>query len=105
MTEYLEVATATATKEEAVALVEAVVSNRLAAGAQVIGPVVSAFWHNGEFGTGEEFRLLLKTRKDRYAELEAFIIEHHPWERPELNAKTLVETSADYRDWVNKNLA
>ncbi|WP_323369541.1 hypothetical protein [Streptomyces alkaliterrae] len=27
--------------------------------------MTSAFWHQGEFGTGEEWQLLLKTRADR----------------------------------------
>ncbi|MCX4834211.1 MULTISPECIES: divalent-cation tolerance protein CutA [unclassified Streptomyces] len=104
MTNYLQVATATATQDEAVVLVKAVVSSRLAAGAQVIGPVVSAFWHNGEFGTGEEYRVLFKTRADRYSELEEFVLAHHPWERPELNAVVFAESSEDFRGWVDKNL-
>ncbi|MFJ9035570.1 divalent-cation tolerance protein CutA [Streptomyces sp. NPDC102406] len=104
MTNYLQVATATSTRDEAVQLVEAVVRGRLAAGAQVIGPVVSAFWHDGEFGTGEEYRVLLKTRTDKYPELEAFILEHHPWERPELNAVEFVETSETFREWTDKTL-
>ncbi|MER6233372.1 divalent cation tolerance protein CutA [Streptomyces sp. NPDC001663] len=41
-------------------------SKRLAAGAQIIGPVISPFWHDGEFDTWEEWRLLLKTARTRY---------------------------------------
>ncbi|MEV3853907.1 divalent-cation tolerance protein CutA [Streptomyces sp. NPDC050095] len=104
MTDYLQVATATASREEAVALTRAVVGSRLAAGAQVIGPVITAFWHDGAFGTGEEFRILFKTRADRYADLEAFVMAHHPWERPELNAVSFVESSDTYREWVDKTL-
>ncbi|ARX80610.1 cation tolerance protein CutA [Streptomyces alboflavus] len=47
-----------------------VVRERLAAGAQIIGPVTSVFWHAGEFGTGEEWQLLLKTTVEQYPELE-----------------------------------
>ncbi|MER5184848.1 divalent cation tolerance protein CutA [Streptomyces sp. NPDC002896] len=50
---------------KAVELARLVVEGRLAAGAQIVGPVISAFWHEGEFGAGEEWQLLLKTRADR----------------------------------------
>ncbi|WP_228456515.1 divalent cation tolerance protein CutA [Streptomyces durbertensis] len=40
-------------------------------------------------GTGEERQLLLKTRADRYAELEAHILEHDTWDNPEVTATPL----------------
>ncbi|MGW4885654.1 divalent cation tolerance protein CutA [Streptomyces murinus] len=58
MADYLQVSTATPTQEQALELARTVVSRRLAAGAQIIGPVISAFWHGGKFGTGEEWQLL-----------------------------------------------
>jgi periplasmic divalent cation tolerance protein len=54
MTEFVQVSTATQTREQAIRLAETAVRGRLAAGAQIVGPVVSVFWHRGEFGTGEE---------------------------------------------------
>ncbi len=50
---------------------QSVVSARLAAGAQIVGPVGSVFWHQGEFGSGEDWQLLLKVRADRHDEVEA----------------------------------
>ncbi|WP_425471801.1 hypothetical protein [Streptomyces cadmiisoli] len=35
-------------------MARSVVQSRLAAGARIIGPVTSAFWQDGAFGTGEE---------------------------------------------------
>ena len=69
MTDFVQVSTATETREQAVLLAESVVRARLAAGAQVVGPVTSVFWHLGEFGTGEEWQLLLKTTAERYPAL------------------------------------
>ncbi|MFJ8862095.1 divalent-cation tolerance protein CutA [Streptomyces sp. NPDC102451] len=86
MTDYVQVSTATETQEQAVALAGLAVQKRLAAGAQVVGPVISVFWHLGEYGTGEEWQVLLKTTADRYPELEAHLLEHHPWDNPELCA-------------------
>ncbi|WP_206344357.1 divalent-cation tolerance protein CutA [Streptomyces mesophilus] len=102
--QYIEVATATETREQAVALARIVVESRLAGGAQIIGPVGSAFWHDGEFGIGEEFRLVLKTRGDKYPAVESVLLEHHPWGTPEITALPLLASSDGYRAWMDKTL-
>ncbi|MBD0842240.1 MULTISPECIES: divalent-cation tolerance protein CutA [unclassified Streptomyces] len=101
MADYVQVSTATETREQAVELARSVVSDRLAAGAQIVGPVVSVFWHEGEFGTGEEWQLLLKTRTDRYAELESLLLRNHPWKNPEVSAVPIVAGSEAYLRWVS----
>lgn len=100
MADFLQVSTATETRDQAVELARSVVTDRLAAGAQIVGPVVSVFWHAGEFGTGEEWQLLLKTHTARYAELEAHLLEHHPWKNPEVSAVPIVAGSDAYLRWV-----
>ncbi|MGW1728607.1 divalent-cation tolerance protein CutA [Streptomyces sp. NPDC002306] len=100
MVDFLQVSTATATQEQAVGLAQSAVSARLAAGAQIVGPVVSAFWHDGEFGTGEEWRLLLKTTRARYQELEAHLLEHHPWRNPEVAAVVIETGSPACLAWI-----
>jgi periplasmic divalent cation tolerance protein len=100
MTDFVQVSTATETREQAVQLAESVVRARLAAGAQVVGPVTSVFWHLGEFGTGEEWQLLLKTRADLYPALEGHLLEHHPWDKPEVAAVSIVAGSEAYLRWV-----
>ncbi|MDT0322972.1 divalent-cation tolerance protein CutA [Streptomyces millisiae] len=100
MTNYVQVSTATETREAAEALARSAVEARLAAGAQIVGPVVSVFWHLGEFGTGEEWRLLFKTTTDRYPELEEHLLAHHPWQNPEVVAVPVITGSAGYLDWI-----
>ncbi|MDV9168749.1 divalent-cation tolerance protein CutA [Streptomyces sp. W16] len=105
MTDFVQVSTATETRDQALELARSVVQARLAAGAQIIGPVTSVFWHNGEFGTGEEWQLLLKTTASRYAELETHLIEHHPWTNPEVTATSIVQGSASYLEWIDRTVA
>lgn len=100
MTEFVQVSTATETREQAVQLAESVVRARLAAGAQVVGPVTSVFWHLGEFGTGEEWQLLLKTTAERYPALEEHLVANHPWDKPEVVAVPIVMGSPAYLRWV-----
>jgi uncharacterized protein involved in tolerance to divalent cations len=102
--DFLSVSTATETREDAEQLARLAVEGRLAAGAQIIGPAISAFWHLGKFGTGEEWRLVLQTHIDRYAQLEELLIANHPWDRPEIAALPIVAGSEDYFDWLARSI-
>ncbi|MFC6014965.1 divalent-cation tolerance protein CutA [Plantactinospora solaniradicis] len=105
MSDFLQVATATETREAAVALAEHLVEARLAGNAQVIGPVTSVFWHLGQQGTGEEWRLLLYTTADRYPELEAALLERHPWDNPQVTATPIVAGSTGCLGWLRESVA
>ncbi|MEV6806249.1 divalent-cation tolerance protein CutA [Streptomyces sp. NPDC051132] len=105
MADYLQVSTATETREQAVALAQSAVRSRLAAGAQVVGPVISVFWHAGEYGTGEEYRILFKTSAARYPELEAHLVERHPWENPEVCATPIVAGAAPCLEWIDHSVS
>ncbi|MFC0533146.1 divalent-cation tolerance protein CutA [Phytohabitans kaempferiae] len=102
--EFLLVATATETREEAESLAKLAVEGRFAAGAQIVGPIVSAFWHLDEFGTGEEWRLTLQTHASRFSELEQLLRENHSWDKPEISAVPIVAGSVDYLGWIRKSV-
>lgn len=74
----------------------------MAAGAQLSGPIESFFWHDGEFGQGEEWRVSFKTTEARYPDLEAHLIEHHEWKNPETTAVPMARASAAYVEWVER---
>jgi periplasmic divalent cation tolerance protein len=102
MTQVFEVSTATPTRDAALRLAESAISAGLAAGGQVSGPVASFFWHNGEFGQGEEWKVLFKTTDARYSDLEAHLIANHDWSNPEVTAVPLARASAAYAAWVER---
>jgi periplasmic divalent cation tolerance protein len=102
MSGYLQVSTATPTREDAVRLAGAAVKAGFAAGAQVIGPVVSVFWHEGEYGEGEEWQVVFKTTDARFDELESHLLDNHPWNNPEVTAVPIVTGAADYLTWVKR---
>lgn len=102
MTEVLTVSTATPTREAALRLAESAITAGLAAGGQVAGPVASAFWHDGEFGQGEEWVVTFKTTAARYDDLEAHLVANHEWKNPEVTAVPLARASASYVEWVER---
>ncbi len=104
MSDFVQVYTATEHRAAAEELARSVVSERLAAGAQIVGPVISVFWHLGEFGTGEEWQLIFKTSAERYPALEAHLLEHHPWDNPEIVAVPIVAGSRACLDWLRRSV-
>ncbi|MEU4761776.1 divalent cation tolerance protein CutA [Actinosynnema sp. NPDC023794] len=105
MTEFLQVTTTAADRVTATNLARSAVAARLAASAQVSGPVLSFFWHLGEQGEGEEWQVVLKTTAERYPELEAHLRREHPWDNPEVTALPLAAASEDYLAWLRRTVS
>ena len=105
MMEIMQVVTTTATKAAAQAIATAVVSKRLAACAQVIGPITSTYWWQGQIETTDEWLCVMKSRQDLYAALEQAIRQVHPYDVPEILAVPVVLGSQDYLEWLDHELA
>lgn len=102
MTEqYLQVETAVATREDAERLATAVVEQRLAACAQVVGPVRSTYWWEGEVQHAEELVVRCKTRAALVAQLKAAIAAEHPYDVPEILAFAVADGATSYLDWIS----
>ena len=98
--QYLQVQTTTDSRAEAMELSRAAVEARLAACAQVAGPMASVYWWDGGLERAEEWLVLLKLPVDRYAELAAFITERHSYDEPEIIALPIVTGAASYLAWI-----
>jgi len=99
---FLVVITATGSRDSAVELLRSAVGARLAAGGQVCGPAVSAYWHQDQYGESEEWQVLLRTAADRYQELQAHLVERHPWQNPEVIAVAIADGSHPYLEWISR---
>jgi periplasmic divalent cation tolerance protein len=99
---YLLVQTTTDSRAEAIELSRAAVEARLAACAQVSGPVASTYWWDDSLERAEEWMILLKLPADRYEELAAFLAERHSYDEPEIIAVPIVAGSAAYLNWMRE---
>lgn len=97
---FLHVQTTTESRAEAMELASEAVQARLAACAQVAGPVASTFWWEDGIERAEEWVVTLKLPADRYPELADFILERHSYDEPEVIATPIVAGSAGYLDWI-----
>ncbi|UGT59390.1 divalent-cation tolerance protein CutA [Nocardia asteroides] len=96
------VTTTTPTEAEAKSLARALVAEKLAASAEIAGPSTSVFWHLGELGEGQEWRVTLRTSdrvRDRLASQVAVL---HQWESPEVTAVPIDWCTDSYAAWVDR---
>lgn len=90
----------TPSQSVALQLAQAVVSQRLAACANVLGDIQSVYWWDGAVQNDTECALLLKTRRDLFPALEAAIRDQHPYDCPCIVALPLVNGSAGFLQWL-----
>jgi periplasmic divalent cation tolerance protein len=102
---HLQVSTVAESRDAAAHLASTAVAARLAASAQVYGPVASFFWHKGEQGESEEWQVILKTTAARFPELQANLLAEHTWENPEITALPLVAATAEYLAWLEQTVS
>jgi periplasmic divalent cation tolerance protein len=97
---YLQVLTAIDSEEKARVLQRILLEGRVAACVQIVGPVHSAYWWQGEIEEAREWLCLAKTHADSYGRLESLIKQNHPYETPEIVALPIVAANQDYLDWL-----
>src|SRR5260370_7171622 len=102
MTHFVEVRTALPSQESANKIAQYIVAERLAASAQVSGPIASTYWWKGEITNAEERIVTAKTRLTFYQEVEQAIRHLHPYEEPGIIAIPLIAGSPSYFSWIAK---
>jgi periplasmic divalent cation tolerance protein len=101
MPDYIEVHSTTDSREEADRICEAVVDARLAACAQVLGPMRSTYWWQGKVERADEYFLMMKTTREKFGDLARVIRENHSYEVPDIVAVSITDGIADYLGWIS----
>jgi periplasmic divalent cation tolerance protein len=83
----------------------ALVTERLAACAQVVGPVSSTYRWRGDIEHATEWYCHLKTTAARVGRLETRIRELHPYEVPEVIAVPIARGNPDYLTWIEESVS
>jgi periplasmic divalent cation tolerance protein len=104
MDDHLLVLTTLGNDEDAARVAQALVERRVAACVNIVGPVRSFYRWKGKIEDDSERLLLIKTRADRFTDLEAAIGEVHPYDVPELVAVPIERGAAAYLGWVDENV-
>jgi periplasmic divalent cation tolerance protein len=105
MAGHIQALTTIDSREAAVAVADAVVLARVAACAQIVGPIFSTYWWQGQVERAEEWQVLMKTTAERYPDLERVVRAAHSYDVPEIIATPIVSASADYISWIDAETA
>ena len=94
-------------KEEADKISRGLVEEKLAFCVSTIPKIQSTYYWEDKIHVDEEFLLIVKTRKDRYADLETWVKTNHSYEVPEIIALPIEQGLPAYLngidDWVKKD--
>jgi periplasmic divalent cation tolerance protein len=104
MTDCVQVLTTAGSEEEAGRIAGLLVERRLAACAQIVGPIVSRYRWQGEVEEEREWQCLAKTTLAAYRAVEAAIREVHSYDEPEIIATSIVAGSTGYLAWIGENV-
>jgi len=104
MTEYIQVFTTIVGRDAAQKLADVVVGQRLAACVQIVGPISSTYWWNGNVEKSEEWLCIMKSRADLYRQLEATIYANHAYDVPEIVAVGVESGLDTYLKWMEGEL-
>jgi periplasmic divalent cation tolerance protein len=85
---------------EAERIGRAVVTERLAACVNVLGPTRSIYWWQGKVEEASEASLILKTTRERVAALVARVRALHSYECPCIEAIEVADGNPEFLAWV-----
>ena len=100
----IAIMTTTDSLDEARSIAAALVERKLAACVQ-ISPIQSYYRWQGAVQNDEEFRILIKTVEERYADVEAAILELHSYDLPAVLALDVTHAYGPYGEWVNDSVS
>ena len=105
MPTFIQVTSTLPSRQQALQLAQQIVDARLAACAQVSGPITSVYHWQGAVETSEEWVVVAKTCQEQWKNLERTIRECHPYDVPEIIAVPILVGSRGYLDWMAAELA
>ena len=94
-----------ASAEQADSIAHTLVGERLAACANIVSPIRSVYRWKGEVETATEHLMIIKTRANLIAKVEARVRQLHSYEVPEIIALPIVAGAKSYLDWVFESTA
>jgi len=104
MTDFVEVHWTAGSLDEARRVCRFLVKERLVACAQIIPWVESVYMWNNELETGQESKMILKTKRDLISKVKEVILDNSSYEVPEITVVEIVDGNEAYLEWVAESV-
>jgi periplasmic divalent cation tolerance protein len=86
-------------------LVKRALEGRAVACGNIVPKLESHYWWQGKMEKSAEVLLLFKTKRSALRQLEALILQHHPYDTPEIIALPLQEGTEKYLAWISDSVS
>lgn len=101
-TEYCLAYVTTGSREEAESLAEAIIGERLAACANILGTITSVYRWQEKVEKGEEVSLIFKTKSTLIRELTVRVGELHSYDCPCVVSLPIQDGNAAFLSWIGE---
>ena len=105
MSDVLLVSSTFPDRETALRIAEQLVTEHLAACANVAGDVHSIYWWEGKLDRADETLVFFKTTTTQFASFQDRMKALHPYEVPEIISASVADGWPPYLEWVRQNCA
>lgn len=99
------VLTTCGSRQEAEKIAHALVERRLAACANIVGPIHSVYRWQGQVETAAEHLLIIKTTAGLFDSVARALRELHSYELPECIQLPIEAGSAEYLEWIEQSVS
>ena len=104
MTDKIVVLTAVDSQEQATKIARTLVEKRIAACVNILPGAQSVYRWKGQIEEASEWVLVIKSRRDLFEALQSELRGLHSYEVPECIALPVVDGSAGYLAWLDREL-
>ena len=104
MTDKIVVMSSCGSAAEAEKIAKSLVEKRLAACVSILPGAQSVYRWQGAMERTSEFLLIIKSTRPLFAELRNELLRIHSYETPEVLALPVVDGSASYLEWIDREV-
>ena len=101
---YRVILVTAASKKEARKIAKSLISHKLAACVNIVDGVESLFRWKGKIDSAKETLLIIKSRKEKVAQLMKLVKSLHSYEIPEIISLPITSGFKPYLRWVHESL-
>ncbi len=105
MDTVIQITTTINSREAAEKIGRQLVAKRLAACAQIVGPIKSIYRWKGKVEETDEWQCIIKSTSSHYKKIEEGIKNLHPYELPEIITVKIDDALPGYADWIREETA
>jgi len=105
MTDFVEVHWTAGNIDEARRVCRYLVKERLVACAQIIPWIESVYMWNNQLETGQESKIILKTKNDLVEKIKEVILDNSSYDVPEIIILQIIEGNDEYLNWISESVS